>query len=110
MASPTSIQPAGADVLRLDDYRIPSYRRRCQPATPTPIGTSGSTSLWVSQARQRAHVSLATTPHGALRVTHYPEAANASQPAGSLRISGRLADVCAELERLAAAEARLNRA
>ncbi len=110
MASPTSIQPAGANVLRLDDYRIPSYRRRCQTTTPTPTGTPGSTNLWVCQARQRAHASLATTPHDALRVTHYPEAANASQPAGSLRISGRLADVCAELERLAAAEARLNRA
>ena len=41
-----------------------------------------------------------------LRVTHLPDAWRPAGTSGRLRISGRLIDVCTELERLAAAEAQ----
>jgi hypothetical protein len=42
-----------------------------------------------------------------LRVVRLSEAGSTSQGAGRMRISGRMADVCAELDRLAAKEAQI---
>ena len=42
----------------------------------------------------------------AVRVTHLVDVRQPAGDSGRLRISGRLIDVCAELERLAAAEAQ----
>ncbi|MFT3779716.1 MAG: hypothetical protein QM772_15855 [Ottowia sp.] len=69
----------GTNVFHLADYAVPAYRRRARIAAARPV------------ARGPARP--------AVRVTQ-PTAG-----AGELRISGRLVDVCAELERLAAIEA-----
>ena len=69
----------GTNVFHLADYAVPAYRRRARIAAVRPIG------------------------HGAA-----PAAVRVTQPVagtGHLRVSGRLVDVCAELERLAAIEA-----
>jgi len=42
-----------------------------------------------------------------LRVVRLSESGSTSQGAGRMRISGRMADVCAELDRLAAKEAQI---
>jgi hypothetical protein len=42
-----------------------------------------------------------------LRVVRLSEAGSTTESSGRLRISGRMADVCAELERLAAKEAQI---
>ena len=94
---------APSNVIHLADFRVPSYRRRTRDATPTG-------NAWAAMARQRAsaHEQAAAAPDqpsAGVRVTHFPEAANGGD-AARLRISGRLADVCAELDRLAEAEAR----
>jgi len=43
-----------------------------------------------------------------LRVLRVMEAGQAPAQVGRMRISGRMADVCAELDRLAACESRLH--
>ena len=55
----------------------------------------------VDQAVEQNHPASPT-----LRVTHLPDAWRPTGTSGRLRISGRLIDVCAELDRLAAAEAQ----
>ncbi|HMN21037.1 MAG TPA: hypothetical protein PKA16_06560 [Ottowia sp.] len=79
-----------AQVLRLADFRTP--RRR-------PIG----------DAPARRAGPAGTVPRGGahvVRITHFPERDANDGRISRLRISGRLADVCAELDRLAEAEAR----
>lgn len=49
-------------------------------------------------------LSTSSTP---LRVVSWNEAGNPSGCTGRIRISGRMADVCAELDRLAAKEAQI---
>lgn len=107
----------GTNVIQLADYRIPSYRRPRHPAQ------AGADTGWSSQARRRAARTLAAVaaPHAhatpptsvaaprigpapVLRVTQLSDPSTPDAPA-RLRISGRLIDVCAELDRLAAAEA-----
>jgi hypothetical protein len=71
---------------------------------------------WTALApkRERAHcataVARATTcrqvPRRPLRVVRVVDGSALSQHAGRMVISGRMADVCAELDRLAALEAR----
>ena len=105
------IRPDPSKVLYLADYRVPSHQRRAAHLRQQPAGASGA---WArtAQARAAGHAppvarSAAQPPAtGAVRVTHFAEAANAHGTARKLRICGRLADVCAELERLAAAEER----
>jgi hypothetical protein len=63
----------------------------------------------VHEARRCAPSVPQRRPHGrptrALRVVRVLESSQASRGAGRMVISGRMADVCAELERLAALEA-----
>jgi hypothetical protein len=71
---------------------------------------------WVAPApkRERAHRPTVTTrvatcrpaPRRPLRVVRVVDGSALSQQAGRMVISGRMADVCAELDRLAALEAR----
>lgn len=102
MGHPDSITPAPSNVIHLADFRVPSWRRRGRGAAPTD-------SAWAAMARQRAgapeQAAATGQPSTNVRVTHFPEAANGGGVA-RLRISGRLADVCAELDRLAEVEAR----
>ena len=63
----------------------------------------------ISEARRVCGVSAPRRPHArpsrALRVVRVLENNHAARGAGRMVISGRMADVCAELERLAALEA-----
>lgn len=97
MRHPTQPQPP-SNILHLADYRVPSLRR------PRPATARAPDGGWARMARERARAS-ADAGARLVRVTHFPPAANASGAGAHLRISGRLADVCAELDRLADAEA-----
>ncbi|HOB66198.1 hypothetical protein [Ottowia sp.] len=117
----------GTNVIQLADWAVPSYRR---PRGSTPQTAAGT---WADLARHRvaqrhateqasAQRSLLLVPAAAacaanasvpagkapatVRVTRPVDARHAPEASGRLRISGRLIDVCAELERLAAAEAQ----
>ncbi len=106
-----------ASVVQLSDYLVPSHRRRGVSAAPAaPVVKPG---VWAqaaqARARSRVHTPVlsaksAVQPRAgaAVRVTRFAEAANAGGPVRHLRLSGRLADVCAELDRLAAAETQLH--
>ncbi|HOV18844.1 MAG TPA: hypothetical protein PLK10_05380 [Ottowia sp.] len=107
-------RPSAAAVVHLADYRVPSHRRRAAPALSAP-GLGAWAQAAQARASTRAHASAHLPPpgaaqqpqaSGAVRVTRFAEAANASGPVRHLRICGRLTDVCAELDRLVAAEAR----
>ena len=120
----------GNNVIHLADWAVPSYRRQ-RVAAPRPAASASSASgAWSEMARQRvaqrqalaqdsgqrtlALVPSAETPPAtppqphthAVRVTRPVDARHAPDASGRLRISGRLVDVCAELERLATAEAQ----
>ena len=108
----------GNNVYFLSDFAqatTPSYRRRA----PSSHGTQ-SPGVWSTLARSRGVQKLATVsndsatsssviPLATVRITHLPDSAQSPAATGRLRISGRLADVCAELDRLAEAEAGLAR-
>lgn len=102
----------GTNIIQLADYLVPSYRRS-RPAGARAADSAVSAS-WAAMAQRRVAERLAracndaATPGGPaqrVRVTGATDEAGAPLPAARLRISGRLVDVCAELERLAAAEA-----
>ncbi|MBP7531826.1 MAG: hypothetical protein KA775_08395, partial [Ottowia sp.] len=65
---------------------------------------AGQRTLALVPAAETAGAPATGTP--AVRVTHLVDARQPAGDSGRLRISGRLIDVCAELERLAAAEAQ----
>ncbi|MBA2960894.1 MULTISPECIES: hypothetical protein [Ramlibacter] len=73
----------------------------------TPVAGRPATGLHMAEGR--GHVAWpATHPVAAarrLRVLRVVDAGHAPSTAGRMVISGRMADVCAELERLAALEA-----
>lgn len=72
-----------------------------QPSPSTPL--EAHTDRALASAGNHGH-SAPTTPHmRPLRVLRIRESAPHPRQAGRLVISGRMADVCAELERLAAA-------
>ena len=116
----------GNKVIHLADWAVPSYRRQRSAAARTVASPAGG---WGDMARQRVAqrhagaqggpTSLSLVPSAeaagaapivtgapAVRVTRPVDARHAADASGRLRISGRLIDVCAELERLAAAEAQ----
>lgn len=115
----------GTNVIHLADWAVPSYRR--PRATSTQHAASPERN-WSAQARQRAAQKRTAEPTAAqpalslvsrtaasaalpasrppvLRVTQLVDGHQAGHGPARLRISGRLVDVCAELDRLAAAEA-----
>lgn len=100
---------------------VPAYRRArlrlpaAAGAASVPSGRpaeGASPAAWVLAAQKRAALRVAATGatsaeggYQALRVVNLPDMPSASGRIGRLRLSGRLIDVCAELERLAQAEA-----
>ncbi len=113
----------GTNIIQIADYLVPSYRRTHRlagaaasgspdPATPPPGDAAAAL------ARRRVARPTATVGHQSpapatplrpelvpvVRTAHSSETRIRGH-SGRLRISGRLSDVCAELERLAAAEA-----
>lgn len=69
------------------------------------MGITASASLAIGLFQACAPRRHGTSPQGrGLRVTRVSEDTRQPGQAGCMRISGRLADVCAELERLARAE------
>lgn len=102
----------GSNVIYLADVRTLNAPSASRPRSQLQSGGAVTAGCgWIAAAHERAAAYQAATPIAMpsqdrpLRVTqlHGPE----SSPDGGarLRISGRLIDVCAELERLAAAEA-----
>ncbi len=103
---------------------IPAYRRARQrnqlasggaPAQSSTRPSAYSPASWVIAAQRRAAMRLAAaelplvTPSTSAKLDHelrvsIPEGQTGDRM-GRLRLSGRLVDVCAELERLAQAEA-----
>lgn len=101
----------GSNIIYLADVRalnVPSYRRLRASGADGAAKAAGS---WAAAARERAAASSAAThaappPSGRpLRTTQLVGSGALPGGGACLRISGRLIDVCAELERLAAAEA-----
>lgn len=102
----------GTNIIQLADYLVPSYRR-ARPARSRAASPAAPAS-WSTMAHRRGaeRLALACNDGAApaelaprVRVTRLADESGALLPAARLRISGRLIDVCAELERLAAAEA-----
>ncbi|RZL62925.1 MAG: hypothetical protein EOP81_14635 [Variovorax sp.] len=92
----------------LADRWLPRARRR----QPTPVHEAGGLRyVGIRPAcTTRSHGTPATTSHAArpvrpLRVVRLIDPENAGQRSHRVVISGRMADVCAELDRLAALEA-----
>ncbi len=102
----------GSNVIQLADYLVPSYRRPRPDRALAPAARERSGS-WSAMARDRAAEKRlaigresnppAAAPAG-VRVVRAAGRGESPSPDARLRISGRLIDVCAELERLAAAE------
>jgi hypothetical protein len=68
---------------------------------------NASTNLHQMNAQAAIHAPLANSPtQRALRVVRIAEHGDTSNAAGRMVISGRMADVCAELDRLVALEAK----
>lgn len=76
--------------------------RETQPAPARPVAPPPR--RW-NGPRAVAPVAAAAQPRPVLRVIRVVD----NQPGGRMVISGRMADVCAELDRLAALEARAGR-
>ncbi|NUO74276.1 MAG: hypothetical protein HOQ10_16390 [Frateuria sp.] len=76
---------------------------RRSPAAHVPVRTPVRTPMWHGPVRQPP---TRPQPAKGLRVVRVVEPSAPRAGAGRMVISGRLADVCAELERLAALEAR----
>lgn len=79
------------------------FAARPTAAAYVPVRTPVRKPVWNGPVRQRPAPAQPAKP---LRVVRVVEATAPRAVAGRMVISGRLADVCAELERLAAAEAR----
>ena len=114
----------GTNVIYLEDLAsassIPAFRRARLRALPPPAeggplpAAAPAPASWKAAAQRRAALRLA--PAAAPRPDHATSRADSALPAqraavapagfsGPLRLTGRLVDVCAELERLAQAEA-----
>ena len=77
----------------------PLLNREVQGSTPKSIAANDQL------ARATGQKSIVLMP---LRVVHVIETGQARASVGRMVISGRMADVCAELDRLAAGEAALS--
>ena len=89
-------------------WLMPAATGQCAPSGKAwhgALGNASSTTIGPCSAR---HVQPDPTRHSMsrpLRIVRILEADQAPAQVGRLRISGRMADVCAELDRLAAREA-----
>ena len=80
-------------------------RRSAAAATPRPAPRARPRPLWQGPVRQDPGHGASPASHRALRVLRMAEQEERPDCAGRMVISGRMADVCAELDRLAAREA-----
>ena len=83
--------------------------RRVTPVRQKPLSTPPPPEQAYC-ARARATPRNRNRVNMPLRVVRVLEAGQAAAPGGRMRISGRMADVCAELDRMAEWEASLQRA
>lgn len=114
----------GTNVIYLGDLAssVPAFRRARQRTAPAACATSATGPVcaptpasWVAAAQRRAALRLASTPVADRAAAELPNppvlpvdqvtAKPVGARTGALRLTGRLIDVCAELERLAQAEA-----
>ena len=80
--------------------------RSTAPSTPLSTARGGLRPLWQGPVRQEpSRHSVHPANSRALRVLRIAEQEERPDCAGRMVISGRMADVCAELDRLAAREA-----
>lgn len=79
------------------------FAARPAPSAYVPVRTPVRSPVWNGPVR---HGPAPTPSPKPLRVVRVVEPSASRAVAGRMVISGRLADVCAELDRLAAAEAR----
>lgn len=99
---PATLWPSLQGLWRaLRTAAMPQHAARC--ASPAPAGNSLGAAC-AAAARSPARPS-AHPPARPLRVVRVLESGQSRADTGRLVISGRLADVCAELDRLAACEA-----
>jgi hypothetical protein len=80
-------------------YKVVSPAQSAQPFATTSIAPH------VALTRAKAQNSLLSRP---LRIVRVVEAGQSRSCVGRIVISGRMSDVCAELDRLAASEAALS--
>ena len=86
--------PLSIAMGRLLPFAGPVSVRRFTPPAPSYCGKSGNASTPIQHP----------TPRLPLRVVRLVESGHTAACAGRMTISGSMADVCAELDRLAAAE------
>ena len=84
-------------------------RQRFGHAVAVPLTSGPSSPAW-GPARRAAGVAHSRRPMRALRVLRVIDDCHPPASAGRMVISGRMADVCAELDRLAAQEAEQGQA
>ena len=89
-------------------WLTPRITSRVRPSTMGAAALRGDApSLPCRRAYERSSPACPNQPHRALRVLRVMDGSANAQGLGRMRISGRMADVCAELDRLAAREAAL---
>lgn len=91
-------------VCRLVSARRPTPRPPSQYESTQRTYAPGSMEPHATQMRAGSGAFL---QHKPLRIVHVLEAGQTQSSVGRMVISGRMADVCAELDRLAAREAAL---
>ena len=108
------VEPAPASPVQRELALVPPAAATDQPRPDRPArqvtGPGPGLEIDVATKGQRARaawtVEVRADRSPALRVTHLIDARQTPGASGRLRISGRMIDVCAELDRLAAAEAQ----
>lgn len=99
-ATPTPAWPAAL-------ARVPRDETMLAPASSRPLGAPAGAEPLCSATAQIAKVHAGTRHGQARRAVRVLRTAAPGTDAGRLVISGRMADVCAELDRMAAREALL---
>ncbi|MBB1074263.1 hypothetical protein HUU62_07520 [Rhodoferax sp. 4810] len=85
---------------------LPTPAQRASHLCPAGLSSpADATDPIRNQSRQSAVITQQAMPSRAVRVLQVMDAGQSPAQSGRLRISGRMADVCAELDRLAAREA-----
>ena len=97
---------------RLTGWLTSSHAQRHAPAISQAAACRSKTHFLTAQQPIRARLSAINTPSNSkpqtLRIERIVESGQRANQAGRMVISGRMADVCAELDRLVAREAALH--
>jgi hypothetical protein len=106
--SPTGLFGSFQDLVGWLSFSAPKARAVRQPLAlrPGPVrGTTCSSHAGAATVRSACTTLNQATPLRPLRVLRVVDGPQTPATAGRMLISGRMADVCAELDRLAALEA-----